>query len=222
MTPYFEAVGNGCGWSDSEFRYAMTSARSESFGMPAKPMAVPGMKPFGLAMNLLRSSNVQVPPLGLHGGREIEPASFTPGLADDAKEIRTDAVRAALLEGMAGAALLGGGGALLDRGGLEQLFDRLGGRSGGGAFLAVAGVFLHGDLKARLFRHLGREQRTRGEARHQQDETGAEHGTENFVEFERVHFRPGPTPQEELAARRPPGRASGESNVPNCFPEFCH
>src|SRR3954454_9825553 len=148
--------------------------------------------------------------LGLHGGREVEAvAALTPCLTDDAIEVRTDTVRAALLEGVASAALLGSGGTLLDRGGLEQLFDRLGSRGGSAAFLAVAGVFLHGDLKARLLRHLRREQRTRGEARHQQKEAGTEHGTENLVQFERVHFRPGPTPQEGSSGpKRPPGRAS--------------
>ena len=35
----------------------------------------------------------------------------------------------------------------------------------------------------------GREQRARGEARHQQNEAGGQNGTENFIEFEGVHFR---------------------------------
>src|SRR5580692_2874736 len=52
--------------------------------------------------------------LGLHRGREIEPASLTLLVADDAVQIRAHAVRAVLLEGVAGAALLGGGFALFD------------------------------------------------------------------------------------------------------------
>ena len=58
------------------------------------------------------------------------------------------------------------------------------------ASLAAGGrLFLHGDLEARLFRHHGRENRAGGEARHQQNKAGAENGTENFIEFEGVHFR---------------------------------
>ena len=49
---------------------------------------------------------------------------------DHAIEVRTDLVRPALLEGVAGEALLGGGGALLDVGACEQLFDRLAGSAG--------------------------------------------------------------------------------------------
>ena len=55
------------------------------------------------------SSKLQVPPLRLQGGREIEPAA-TVGLllVDDAVEVRADAVGTALLEGVAGRAFLGG------------------------------------------------------------------------------------------------------------------
>src|SRR6202012_2075515 len=45
--------------------------------------------------------------LGLHRGREVEAAAFALLVADDAVEVRADAIRAALLEGVAGAALLG-------------------------------------------------------------------------------------------------------------------
>src|SRR3954454_16909607 len=41
--------------------------------MPAKPIAVPGMKPFGLAMNLFRSSNVQVPPFCFIAAEKLKP-----------------------------------------------------------------------------------------------------------------------------------------------------
>ena len=76
---------------------------------------------------------------GLHGGGEIEVTALALLVADDAVKIRADAVGAVLFEGMAGAAFLGGGGTLLDRGGLQQLFDRLGGRGRG--FLGAAGRF---------------------------------------------------------------------------------
>src|SRR3982074_3965992 len=39
---------------------------------------------------------------GLHGGREIEPASLASFLVDDPVKIRTDAVGAALFQGVAG------------------------------------------------------------------------------------------------------------------------
>src|ERR1700737_5434645 len=51
---------------------------------------------------------------GLHGGGEIEPASLAFMVADDPVKIRTDAVGAALLEGVAGGAFLRRSGALLD------------------------------------------------------------------------------------------------------------
>src|SRR4051794_22327312 len=41
--------------------------------MPAKPIAVPGMKPFGLAMNLFRSSKVQVPPFCFIAAEKLKP-----------------------------------------------------------------------------------------------------------------------------------------------------
>src|ERR1700704_2318838 len=41
--------------------------------MPAKPIAVPGTKPLGLEMNLLRSSKVQVPPLPFIAAEKLNP-----------------------------------------------------------------------------------------------------------------------------------------------------
>src|SRR5262249_58998810 len=70
---YLDAVGSGTGLSDSVCRYAMTSARSLSFGMPAKPIAVPGTNPFGLVRNWLRSSSVQVPPLAFIAAEKLNP-----------------------------------------------------------------------------------------------------------------------------------------------------
>ncbi len=46
--------------------------------MPAKPIAVPGTKPFGLAMNLLRSSKVQVPPLDFIAAEKLKPPLPSP------------------------------------------------------------------------------------------------------------------------------------------------
>src|SRR5690242_14093672 len=108
-------------------------------------------------------------------------------LVDDAKEVRADAVRTALLEGVAGGALLGRRSALLDGGGLQELLDRLSGSRGFLGAGAVRGVFLHGNLEARLFRHNGRENRMSSKARHQNENAGAEDGTDDLVEFEGVH-----------------------------------
>src|SRR5436190_5121257 len=84
-------------------------------------------KALGVRNELVEIVERPVAALALHGGGEIEAAfAFALLLADDAIEVRADAVRAALFEGMAGGALLGGGGALLDRCGLQQLLDRLG------------------------------------------------------------------------------------------------
>ena len=101
----------------------------------------------GLVMNLLRSSKVQVPPLAFMAAEKLKPSRSTPlFVADDAVEIWADAVGAALLQGMAGLAFLGRGGALLDRGGLQQFLHRLG-RRGRGFLAAVWGLF-----PSRLFR----------------------------------------------------------------------
>src|SRR5882757_11360877 len=46
--------------------------------MPAKPIAVPGTKPLGLEMNLLRSSKVQVPPLPFMAAEKLKPPLPSP------------------------------------------------------------------------------------------------------------------------------------------------
>src|SRR5258705_9779397 len=108
-------------------------------------------------------------------------------VADDAVKIRTDAVGAALLEGMAGGAFLRRGSSLLGRRSLQELLDRLGRRGRG--FLAAAWCcFLHRDFVARLLRRIGREKRAGGEARDPENKAGAEERTENFFEFEGDHL----------------------------------
>src|SRR6187551_1787532 len=57
------AVGSGAGLSDLEFRKAIRSARSLPRGTPAKPIEVPGTKPFGFCRNAFRSSTVHLPGL---------------------------------------------------------------------------------------------------------------------------------------------------------------
>src|ERR1700687_6306610 len=79
--------------------------------------------------------------LGLHGGREIEPAILAFMVSDDPVKIRTAAVGAALLEGVAGGAFLRRGSTLLDGSGLQKLLDRLG-RWGRGFLAAALGFFL--------------------------------------------------------------------------------
>src|SRR5581483_4494848 len=128
--------------------------------------------------------------LGFHRGREIEAAAiFAPAVADDAVEIRTDAVRPALLEGVAGLANLRGRLALLDGRRLQQLLDRLARRRSRFGLFSLAALFLGRDLESGLGDRLRREYRVGGEARDQQHETGGQHGTEDFIDFEGVHFR---------------------------------
>src|SRR5438876_45844 len=116
--------------------------------------------------------------------------------AVDRAKIGANAVGATLLEGVAGGAFLGRSSPLLDRCGLQKLLDRLGRRGGG--FLAAWCFFLHGDRVTRLFRRLGREQRAGGEVRDQENKAGAENRTENFIEFEGVHFGSGSRPEGRL------------------------
>src|SRR6185369_1456535 len=63
--------------------------------------------------------------LALHSRRIIEASFGSARPVDDAPQIRTDEVLAALFEGMARAALLGRGLALFHRGGGEQRLNRL-------------------------------------------------------------------------------------------------
>src|SRR6476646_4285650 len=80
--------------------------------------------------------------LRLHGGGEIEATlALALLLVDGAKEVRADPVGTTLFEGVAGRALLGGGGALLGGGGLQQFLDRLR-RCGRSGFLAAMLGFL--------------------------------------------------------------------------------
>src|SRR6185312_13273594 len=60
---------------------------------------------------------------------------------------------------------------------------------------------LHGDFEPRFCWLVGGENRAGGEARHQQNEAGPEDGTENFVEFEGVHFRSGSRPEMSIFGR---------------------
>src|SRR5229473_1093444 len=122
-------------------------------------------------------------------------------VADDAVKIWADAVGTALLEGMAGGAFLRRRSPLLDRCGLQKFLDRLG-RSRRGFLAAAWCCFLHCDLVTRLFRHLGGENCTGREARHQENKAGAENRTENFIEFEGVHFGSGSRPEMSTLGRR--------------------
>src|SRR4051812_43311479 len=147
--------------------------------------------------------------LALHGGGEVEASlALALLLADGAVQVRTDAVGAALFEGVASGALLGGGSAALRGSGLQQLFDRLG-RRGRGFLASAMRLFLHGDLEARLFRNPRRENRTGGKTRHQKQNAGAEDGTEDLVEFEGVHCGSGSSPEGRRKAGKRPRIASG-------------
>src|SRR6185437_14778163 len=107
--------------------------------------------------------------LGLHGGGEVEAATaFATLIADDIPEIRPDTVGAALLEGVAGLALLGGRLALFDRRRSQQILDRLLRRLGRGAF--VAALFLGRDCVTGLGRFLGGKNSTGSDIEGQRDQ----------------------------------------------------
>src|SRR6516164_8881421 len=141
----------------------------------------------GVGDELVEIVDRPVATLGLHRSREIEPvAALALVVADNAVEIGADLVLAVLIEGVASGALLCGGCALFDRSRLQQFLDRFG-RSRG-RFLGTAPSLLCGNRKARLFRHLRREQGACSKARHQEKKAGGQHGTDDLVEFEGVHF----------------------------------
>ena len=140
----------------------MTSARSVALEMPAKPIEVPGTKPFGLLRNLLRSSIVHVAALRLHGSGIVEAGLMPTFPADDAPEMRADLVRATLLKRMTGQAFFGGGLAALDVCVGKQGLDRLG-RLDRGDLGSGRGLFRHGDFVTRLFHLAGGKNRVGGE-----------------------------------------------------------
>src|SRR5216684_1038377 len=101
-------------------------------------------KALGIGDELVEVVVAPLATLGLHRRREIEPAPLALLVADDTVKIWADAVGTVFLEGVAGGAFLRRRGPLLDRGGLQQFFDRLGRRR----CLLGAGFrgFLHGNL----------------------------------------------------------------------------
>ena len=123
--------------------------------------------------------------LGLHRRGEVEAAAFPALAADDVPEIGPDSVRAALGEGVAGFALLGGRLALVDGGFGQALRQRHFFRRGGGLLPARLGF--HGDDVAGFGRLFGGENGASGDVERERDQTGAEDGAEDFVELEGVH-----------------------------------
>src|SRR3954454_8639847 len=77
--PASAALGSGCGLSDFELRYAITSARSPPRGSPAKLILVPGTYFWGPARNSLRSSSVQFPPFFFIASEQANPPSVPLG-----------------------------------------------------------------------------------------------------------------------------------------------
>src|SRR3954453_14664616 len=158
--------------------------------MPAKPIAVPGTKPFGLAMNLFRSSNVQVPPFCFIAAEKLKPflpspffsstvpyrfgpTRFGPPFSNVWQAAHFFAAAAPFsTEAVCSSFSIGSGGA----GGFLA-------PPGGSFFLTAAGVivFLDRDVIARLLGLHRSENRARGKARNQQHETGRQHGAEDLV-----------------------------------------
>src|SRR5262249_23317393 len=82
----------------------------------------------------------------------------------------------------------------------QQLLDRLA-RSRGRRRLSLAALLLGRNRKARLLRRLRRKQRVGGEARDQKHQTGSQHGTEDFVDFQGVHFGSCSGPEGRMVSR---------------------
>ncbi len=105
--------GTSTGLSDRLRRYSITSARCESARQTGKGHVGAGDVAARVLQKLVEFVEGPGAALGLHRRREVEAAAAGAALvADDVVEVRADAVRAALLEGVAGGALLGGSGAL--------------------------------------------------------------------------------------------------------------
>jgi hypothetical protein len=103
---------------------------------------------------------------------------------DDAVQVGTDLVGAALLEVVAGVAGLGAGLALLDVGAGEADGDRLDlglGRRGGGLRLRLGQVVAGFARRLRVIDQFGDETRSGREQK------GAEDCTQDLVHLERVH-----------------------------------
>src|SRR5262249_60100351 len=130
--------------------------------------------------------------LALHRGREIESATgFAARAAHDIPQVWPNAVRSALLEGMAGLALLGRRLTFFHRGFRKQRLDRLIRLLRGGCALLSAG-FLDRDVKTRLCRLLRRKNRSPRDIEREQKETGTEDGAQDLVWFEGIHRRTAP------------------------------
>src|ERR1700710_2484568 len=112
-------VGQGCEISDHIGALAV-------FLDAGKTHRRAGNEALGIGDELVQIVKSPGAALALHGSREIEPA-FALALLfiDGAEQVRADAVGAALLEGMAGRAFLGSGGAFLGGGGPQQLLGPL-------------------------------------------------------------------------------------------------
>src|SRR6185369_2142928 len=80
---------------------------------------------------------------------------------------------------------------LFHRGGGEQRLNRLL-RLLGRRRAAMAALLLHGDVVAGLGRLLGRENRPGADVEREQNQTGAENGAHNLVEFEGIHRKAAP------------------------------
>src|ERR1700754_1252664 len=163
--------------------------------MPAKPIAVPGTKPFGLARNLFKSSNVQVPPLPFMAAEKLNPPLPSPFFSLTVPNRFGPTRLGPPLSKVWHAAHFLAAAAPFSTEAVCSSFSI--GSAGGGGFLGRAGVvvFLHRDIVTRLFQLLGSKNRARGEARHQQNEAGGQNGAHNFIEFEGVHFRSGSGPE---------------------------
>ena len=174
----------------------MTSARSVGEVMPAKAILVPGDVALRVRQEVVELVVGPGAALLLQRGRVLEARLVGALAVDDAPEMRADLVRAALLEAVAGGALLGRGLALVDGGAGQTDRQRLGLRLGRGAAGCLR--LRLGQGIAGIARGLGMIDQLGDEARPHGEQQRAERGTRDLVQLERVHSR-------QLRCGRPEG-----------------
>ena len=147
-----------------------------------------GTMPCGFARNSLSSSKVHLPPLAFMRGRIVEARHRRLRRADDAVEVRADLVGLALVEGMAGHALLGGSSRPARRSAVaKQLRDRLRPARPAGLAGAPPAAPAPRSRSPASPASAGRRCAPATMLSDSRTQAGAEHRAEDLVEFEGVH-----------------------------------
>src|SRR3979411_1023006 len=157
--------------------------------MPAKPIAGPGMKPFGLARNLFKSSKVQVPPLPFMAAEKLNPPLPSPFFSLTVPKRFGPTRLGPPFSKVWQAAHFLADAAPFSTEAVCNNFSIGSECAGPGRVSPLSRSSFFAVFKPRFFRHLGPEPRASREARHQQNKAGGQNGTEYLIKFEGVHFR---------------------------------